>query len=169
MQAVSSDSIYRAGNVLFEQSGRGNNYGLGYNGPHGEDRDHKENSLSQRYGADASVSLVWTRFGRVRGRCLEAVRKEAERCDIFTGVVTFQSVSGGTGSGLGARIVQELRTAYSKQFILSACVTPFAAGETPLQHYNSVLSFAQLQRNTDGVLWFRFGHFLPCLEGGRQC
>lgn len=41
---------------------------------------------------------------------MEALRKEAERCDLFSAVITMQSVSGGTGSGLGARIIERIRT-----------------------------------------------------------
>ena len=65
--------------LLTERAGRGNNWAYGY---HGETR--------KRDGGDSGVLAE-----RVR----EAVRRVAEQCDCFMGVVIFHSIAGGTGSG----------------------------------------------------------------------
>ena len=59
--------------------------------------------------------------------------------------------AGGTGSGLGARIIRELREAYPTQFIAAVAVAPFCSGENPLQSYNTVLCLATLQDAVDMV------------------
>lgn len=38
--------------------------------------------------------------------------------------------------------------------IVSACVAPFRSGDTPLQHYNMVLTLATAQACADGILYF---------------
>ncbi|KAK6327111.1 hypothetical protein J4Q44_G00027560 [Coregonus suidteri] len=62
---------------------------------------------------------------------MEAVRREVERIDYYGGVVLLHSLSRGTGS---------------------VSVAPHQSGESPLQHYNTLLSLASLQRSADGVL-----------------
>ncbi|KAI8833621.1 Tubulin/FtsZ family, GTPase domain-containing protein [Chytriomyces cf. hyalinus JEL632] len=59
------------------------------------------------------------------------------------------SIAGGTGSGLGSRITEEVRDAYPKHFIWNCVISPFASGETALQHYNSLLSLSSLQMSSD--------------------
>ncbi|VDI58631.1 Hypothetical predicted protein [Mytilus galloprovincialis] len=51
------------------------------------------------------------------------VRKEIERCDMYSGCIMMHSLTGGTGSG-----------------------------ESPLQNYNALLTLSYLQRNTDCVV-----------------
>ncbi|MEE6467565.1 hypothetical protein FKM82_007304 [Ascaphus truei] len=86
---------------------------------------------------------------------MESFRKEVERRDCYSGTVLLHSLCGGTGSGLGARLCEEIRDTYPAGHILSVAVAPHGTGETPLQHYNSLLCLAWLQRYTDGVLLFQ--------------
>lgn len=55
------------------------------------------------------------------------------------------SLTGGTGSGLGSHLVERIRDAYPLAHIMSVVVSPHASGDSPLQHYNSLLSLASLQ------------------------
>src|SRR5947209_898110 len=49
---------------------------------------------------------------------------------------------GGSGSGLGARVLQEIRNEFnSKYYICSCIITPFSVGETCLQYYNSLFTY----------------------------
>lgn len=50
-------------------------------------------------------------------------------------------------------IKQALRDEYPSLYLLSACVGPFGVGDTPLQHYNSVLALQHLQAYTDCVVY----------------
>ena len=81
---------------------------------------------------------------------MELLRKKAERADYYQGTLLFHSLAGGTGSGLGSRLIEAYRDyfGYSSQLV-SVSVWPSMAGETPLQQYNTCLSLATLQQNAD--------------------
>lgn len=56
--------------------------------------------------------------------------------------------------GLGSALLECLRADYPLPYIITATVTPFGSGETPLQHLNSLLCLSWLQSFTDAVLLF---------------
>ena len=64
--------------ILTDRTGRGNNWASGYS----------EGQKQPKKSGDGMVE-------RVR----DAVRRVAEQCDCFMGVVIFHSIAGGTGSG----------------------------------------------------------------------
>jgi hypothetical protein len=84
---------------VYHSSGRGNNWAMGY-----EDAPLNGERLSD---------LAMERF-----------RHEVERSDYFKGVVMMHSLAGGTGSGLGSRLVEILRTEYPTSFITAVSVYP---------------------------------------------
>ena len=57
--------------------------------------------------------------------------------------------------GLGSRFVEEVRTEYPHSTILSVAIAPHSHGESPLQHYNSLLALSHLQQFADGVVLFQ--------------
>ena len=67
-------------------------------------------------------------------------------------------------AGFGSHMVEQLREEYPLAYILSVAVAPFHTGETPLQHYNSLLCLSWLQKYTDGVLLFSNDHVLSTLH-----
>ncbi|KAJ3284268.1 hypothetical protein HDU76_008325, partial [Blyttiomyces sp. JEL0837] len=94
---------------------------------------------------------------------MEAVRVTLEKDDTSQGARGFlliNSLAGGTGSGLGARIGEDLREAYPNQFLMNCAVTPFVSGETTLQNYNALLSLASAQRYADVVSLFSNDHII---------
>jgi len=76
---------------------------------------------------------------------IEQLRKEVEKADFFLGTVLFHSLAGGTGSGLGSRLLEAYRDAFDKSYLVTASIWPNTSGETPLQHYNTVFSLSHLQ------------------------
>ena len=62
------------------------------------------------------------------------------------GTIVVHSLTGGTGSGLGSHLVERIRDAYPLAHVMSVAVSPHSSGDSPLQHYNSLLSLASLQR-----------------------
>lgn len=48
--------------------------------------------------------------------------------------------------GLGSRLCETIRELYPMNYILSCVVAPHVSGESPLQHYNSLLCLASLQK-----------------------
>ena len=116
--------------IVYSQSGRANNWAMGY--------EFNEMKLLER--------------------SMEAIRSRMERSDRFEGVVMFHSTSGGTGSGLGSRVMKEFRDMYSnKPTLISVAVSGYentrrrkhrrpttnqigCTGDTgPLRHYNTEL------------------------------
>lgn len=76
---------------------------------------------------------------------MEMIRKQTEKSDYFRGALLFHSLAGGTGSGLGSRIIEEYRDAYSHQkYLFTVSIWPASSGETPLQQYNTCLSLSGL-------------------------
>ncbi|XP_028841553.1 tubulin delta chain-like isoform X2 [Denticeps clupeoides] len=128
-QLVRSEKLLES-NVVQGKGGRGGNWAYGYHGNSGEE----SNGLLQQ--------------------AMEALRKEAERRSYYGGTVLLHSLSGGTGSGLGSRLCEEIRAEFPAGHILTASVVPHRSGESPLQHYNSLLGLAALHRSADGMLLF---------------
>jgi len=85
---------------------------------------------------------------------MEMLRKEAEDCDYYRGTVLIHSLAGGTGSGLGSKLLEKIRDEYPISFLLSAAVIPSESADTPLQDYNSCLSLSYMQDYTDGIVFF---------------
>jgi tubulin delta len=85
------------------------------------------------------------------------LRREAERSDF--GVSSFlllQSLAGGTGSGVGARVSELLRDEFgNRSVIANALVAPYSAGEVSVQLYNSLLTLTHTAQSSDAVLLFQ--------------
>ncbi|KAK3571837.1 hypothetical protein QTP86_020468 [Hemibagrus guttatus] len=126
----------RQSNIIEGKGGRGGNWAYGYYGGRGEG----DNGLLKH--------------------TMEALRREAERQDYYGGTVLLHSLTGGTGSGLGARLCEEIREEFPVGHILTVSVVPHQSGESPLQHYNTLLSLAALHRSADGILLFHNDHVL---------
>lgn len=116
---------YDASRQYFKQSGSGNNWAYGFN-VHGPS-SWEENVQDQ-------------------------IRKEVEFCDCLGGFLFIQSLGGGTGSGLGAFITQEVREEYKNAFIVNQVVWPYSTGEVIVQNYNTLLSVSQLYETSDAIL-----------------
>ena len=56
--------------------------------------------------------------------------------------------------GLTSHLMECLRDEYPLQYILNITVYPFTSGESPLQHYNSLLTVPYLQEYSDTVMVF---------------
>ena len=64
---------------------------------------------------------------------LELLRRRAEKMSYFRGTLLFHSLAGGTGSGLGSRLIEEYREYFGTSSILmTVSVWPSQSGETPL-------------------------------------
>ena len=49
-------------------------------------------------------------------------------------------------AGLGSHLCESIRDDYPMAYIMSAVIGPHVSGESPLQHYNTLLSLSWLQR-----------------------
>ena len=83
---------------------------------------------------------------------LDSVRREVERCDRLDSICLVSSAAGGTGSGLGCRLTEEIRDMIPRALLMNSVVCPYNVGEVAVQNYNSALSLANLLEVSDGVL-----------------
>lgn len=75
---------------------------------------------------------------------LEKARAEAEQCDRLEGFLALHSVAGGTGSGVGSYVLQQLRDFFPSTTIAAVSIWPFETGEVSVQSYNAALSLAAI-------------------------
>ena len=82
--------------------------------------------------------------------CLDRIRKLADNCTGLQGFLIFHAVGGGTGSGLGALLLERLSVDYGKKSKLGFTVYPSPQVSTAVvEPYNSVLSTHSLLEHTD--------------------
>lgn len=149
-----------------EQSGRGNNWAMGYN----FQRFRRNVAASSRttmaaIAASASASCCSKRAllpsaslesesHELVELALESLQRVAEATDCFEGTVLMHSLGGGTGAGLGSRLLERIRDLYPRAYLLAVSVAPsWRCGDTPLQNYNAVLTLAHLQEHADCVVY----------------
>lgn len=119
--------FFNKDNIFYTEEGRGNNWAYGY-------QDAED-------GFDSKI-MDW-------------LRKEAENWDFYEGVVMMHSIAGGTGSGLGSRLMETFKDIYPKAKLVNVVVWPHPSGETPLQNYNSWFTTSFLQKYSDSVIIFQ--------------
>lgn len=80
---------------------------------------------------------------------LTVTRQEVEKLDRFQGFLLLLSSAGGTGSGIGSRMVELLREEYETKSIAASIVLPFTFGEVCTQNYNTILTLAKFSDRAD--------------------
>jgi tubulin delta len=75
-----------------------------------------------------------------------------EKQDYFQGFHVLKSLAGGTGSGLGAHIIENMRQEYPKSIILNTAIWPYKQGEVILQNYNVLLTMASSLEHASAIL-----------------
>ncbi|XP_059938160.1 tubulin delta chain isoform X2 [Mesoplodon densirostris] len=83
---------------------------------------------------------------------MNLIQKEVEKCDSLNGFFIIMSMAGGTGSGLGAFITQNLQDQYSNSLKMNQIIWPYGTGEVIVQNYNSILTLSHLYRSSDALL-----------------
>uniref|UniRef100_A0A4W5RVY0 Tubulin/FtsZ GTPase domain-containing protein n=1 Tax=Hucho hucho TaxID=62062 RepID=A0A4W5RVY0_9TELE len=84
---------------------------------------------------------------------MKDVCREVERIDYYGGGVLLHSLSGGTGSGFSSKLCEEICDTFPAGHILIVSVAPHQIEESPVQHYNTLLSLASLQRSSLSQKW----------------
>ncbi|XP_059762486.1 tubulin delta chain isoform X2 [Balaenoptera ricei] len=83
---------------------------------------------------------------------MNLIQKEVEKCDSLNGFLIIMSMAGGTGSGLGAFVTQNLQDQYSNSLKMNQIIRPYGTGEVIVQNYNSILTLSHLYRSSDALL-----------------
>jgi len=101
---------------IFEHSvakrkGCGSNWSLGFNTLPTQNIGNDIPSFNARFGGfyvDPTTSLLDV--------TMNMIRLKIEQCDAFSGFIGIQSLGGGTGSGFGSRICEELYDLYPSAY-----------------------------------------------------
>lgn len=109
-------NAYRKQNFVGGHGGTGSNWARGY------------------YGSSEISSLIE-----------DTIQSEAERCDRLQGFQLVHSMGGGTGSGLGGRVLDHVRVSYPNQVAHTYSIAPWmTVSDEPTESYNVLLSAARL-------------------------
>ncbi|CAF4743556.1 unnamed protein product, partial [Rotaria sp. Silwood1] len=85
---------------------------------------------------------------------LNSLRWQLEHADRVDTILPILSLAGGTGSGLGAYVVECVRDELPRSFLLTTIVVPYTSGEVVVQNYNSLLTLSHLYHSTDALFVF---------------
>ncbi|KAF6005433.1 hypothetical protein CCYA_CCYA01G0106 [Cyanidiococcus yangmingshanensis] len=112
---------------------------------------HPEQLMSGREDAANNYARGHYTVGKeIVDTALDRIRKLADNCSALQGFLIFNSVGGGTGSGLGSLLLERLSVDYGKKSKLGFTVYPSPQVSTAVvEPYNSVLSTHALLEHTD--------------------
>ena len=83
---------------------------------------------------------------------MESVRRAVEPCESLQGFFMLHSLGGGTGSGLGSAMLEQLRDHYPQVYRFACSVFPSEDDDVGTSPYNAMLSCATLMEAADCVL-----------------
>ncbi|XP_059163168.1 tubulin delta chain-like [Physella acuta] len=119
----------------------------------GKWRYSQKQSYCQQRGSGNNWAYGYCIHGpKSKENIMNLVRREVEKCDRLGGFVSFLSLAGGTGSGVGAYVTQSLRDEFPHSFILNQVVWPYSTGEIIVQNYNAVLTLSHLYDTADALV-----------------
>lgn len=108
---------------------------------------------AQKRGSGNNWAKGYHHYGpRASERVLDMVQAQAEKCDCLSGFLILMSVAGGTGAGVGSYLTECIKDRYPCSTVLNQVVWPYSAGEVIVQDYNTILTFAHLQKSSDAVI-----------------
>ncbi|XP_026175136.1 tubulin epsilon chain isoform X3 [Mastacembelus armatus] len=116
--------VFDSTQLLTDVSGSGNNWAVGY----------------VTYGSAYREQIV------------DKLRKAAEHCDCLQCFFLIHSMGGGTGSGLGTRVLNLLEEEFPEVCRIVTSIYPSAEDDVITSPYNSVLAMKELTEHADCVL-----------------
>ncbi|MEZ5303919.1 MAG: hypothetical protein R3F11_25255 [Verrucomicrobiales bacterium] len=103
--------------------------------------------------------------GRRCSKRFALVSREVRKCPRLGGLVVMHSLGGGTGSGLGAMALRQLRATYPKVPILSCAVLPSTrVSSVVTEPYNALLAIDALRQHADACLFLDNEALVSALE-----
>ncbi|KAA8495544.1 Tubulin alpha-2 chain [Porphyridium purpureum] len=116
-----------------------------------KDLYHPEQLISSNEDAANNYARGHYTVGKeIVDKTLDRIRRVVDNCDGLQGFLIFNSVGGGTGSGLGSLLLERLSVEYGKKSKLAFTVYPSPQVSTAVvEPYNSVLSTHALLEHTD--------------------
>ena len=107
---------------------------------------------SSPYSSPYSLPAIgYTQAEKVADVTLDMIDREADGSDSLEGFVLCHSIAGGTGSGMGSFLLEQLNDHYPKKLIQTYSVFPNES-DVVVQPYNSILTLKRLVNNADAVV-----------------
>ncbi|MFA0809559.1 hypothetical protein [Microbulbifer epialgicus] len=110
---------------------------------------HEDYLVSGDSGTGGVYARGYEQGKKVIDTVFDKIRKIEDNCDSIQGFMIFMSTGGGTGAGLGALILEQLRQKYLKIPRLVFAVYPSALEANATSPYNSLMSSHKLLRDAD--------------------
>eukprot|EP00427_Karlodinium_veneficum_P014623 CAMPEP_0169072762 /NCGR_PEP_ID=MMETSP1015-20121227/6377_1 /TAXON_ID=342587 /ORGANISM="Karlodinium micrum, Strain CCMP2283" /LENGTH=462 /DNA_ID=CAMNT_0009131959 /DNA_START=77 /DNA_END=1466 /DNA_ORIENTATION=+ len=92
---------------------------------------------------------------KVQDEIFDMIDREADGSDSLEGFVLIHSIAGGTGSGMGSYLLENINEKYAKKLIQTYSVFPMISADSSdvvVQPYNSMLTLKRLTLNADCVV-----------------
>lgn len=106
-------------------------------------------------GAGNNWASGYHQASTVHDTLMDMIDREADGSDSLEGFVLCHSIAGGTGSGMGSYLLEQLTDHFPKKLIQTYSVFPNqsqAQSDVVVQPYNSVLTLKRLTVNADCVV-----------------
>merc|ERR1719324_133272 len=106
-------------------------------------------------GAGNNWAKGYTGAEKVQEEIFDMIDREADGSDSLEGFVLIHSIAGGTGSGMGSYMLENINERYAKKLIQTYSVFPMLSNDQSdvvVQPYNSVLTLKRLTLNADCVV-----------------
>lgn len=107
-------------------------------------------------GAGNNWAMGYDMAQSVQEDILEMIDREADGSDSLEGFLLCHSIAGGTGSGMGSCLLEQLNDRFPKKLIQTYSVFPNsnqdAGSDVVVQPYNSLLTLKRLTLNADSVV-----------------
>ncbi|GKT37229.1 putative multi-domain containing protein, partial [Aduncisulcus paluster] len=107
-------------------------------------------------GSGNSWAFGYTHHGKKIWECVEKkLQQEISLCEEgVEGIIVFNSLAGGTGSGVGTYICEHIKSLLRRTTLLCVTVWPFSHGEVTIQQYNATMTLSHLLDVVDGIIAF---------------
>ncbi|XP_061741813.1 tubulin epsilon chain-like isoform X1 [Nerophis ophidion] len=114
---------------------------------------HSTQLLTDVSGAGNNWAVGHMTYGSTyREKIVDKLRKAAEQCDCLQSFFLLNSMGGGTGSGLGTKVLSLLKDEFPEVCRIVTPVYPSLEDDVIISPYNSILAMRELTENADYVL-----------------
>jgi hypothetical protein len=109
--------------------------------------------LTDVSGAGNNWAVGYAEYGpRYRDSVVELVRRSLEPCDSPQAFIMLHSLGGGTGSGFGSFILEQLEDNFPELYRFTSSLLPSRNDDVITSPYNALMSTARLVDHADAVL-----------------
>ena len=103
-------------------------------------------------GAGNNWASGYHQAEKVADKIISMIDREADDCDSLEAFVLAHSIAGGTGSGMGSFLLEQLNDHFPKKLIQTYSVFPQPEDGVIVGPYNSMLTLKRLSMNADCVI-----------------